>query len=462
MPAISEHTSLLPSEHDETEPTSTVRESHAHLRKVADSFPRSVWHIATIELCERFAYFGIVGPMQNYMQNAMDDPLHPGGLGIGTGGIKTNVSSLIAEQYTGPRETIRITKFGEKVVVDRDHTIKSIFSMFFIFINVGTLAAAACTTIEQRYGFTLAFALPTVIFITGFTVLLRSKDGYISRAPESSIILHAYRAFWIAIRHRGNLDYARPSTEESAQRIPWDNAFVDDLKQISSACKVFLLYPLYWAACTQFVTNFVSQAGTMEAHGIPNDILVFLDPVTATVLLPFLDRVVFPYFERIRKPIGYVHRMTAGFLFCGVAMLYAAFVQRKIYAAPPCYDHPRARDCMGGAIPNAVSIYLQVPAYVLIATSQILATVAGIEYAYTKAPASMKSLVMAVYLTTTSVGALLAMAVSPLTVDPKLVWMYITLSLGPLIAGVTVWFVPFAGPDGERATTMDPGVESLQ
>ncbi|KAH8696354.1 oligopeptide transporter [Talaromyces proteolyticus] len=523
MPATSERTRLLP-ERDEVEPASVVRESEAHLRRVADSFPRSVWLIATIEFCERFAYFGIVGPMQNYMQNAMDDPLHPGGIGlgqaqatminqgfllwcfltpsisavvadqyigrlktimyssaiyscglvvlclssislaydiilsrlalllalvligIGTGGIKTNVSSLIAEQITGPSETIRVTKYGEKVVVDRDLTIQSIFSMFFLFINVGSFAAAACTAIEQRYGFTMAFALPTVIFITGFTILLISKDGYISRAPESSVILHACRAFWIAIRHGGNLDYARPGTEDSAQRVPWDNSFVDDLKRISSACKVFLLYPFYWAACTQFATNFVSQASTMETHGIPNDILVFLDPVTAIILLPILDRIVFPYFERIGKPVDYVHRMTAGFMFCGAAMLYAAFVQWEIYAAPPCYNHPRARDCVGGSVPNQVSIYVQAPAYMLIATSEILAAVAGIEYAYTKAPASMKSLVMAVYLTTTSVGALLAVAVSPLTVDPKLVWMYITLSMGPLMAGVTIWSAPIAAP----------------
>ncbi len=45
-------------------------------------------------------------------------------IGIGTGGIKTNVSSLIAEQYTGPSEAIRVTSSGEKVIVDRGLTIQ--------------------------------------------------------------------------------------------------------------------------------------------------------------------------------------------------------------------------------------------------------------------------------------------------------------------------------------------------
>lgn len=45
-------------------------------------------------------------------------------IGIGTGGIKTNVSSLIAEQYTGPKEFRRVLKSGEEVIVVRDLTIQ--------------------------------------------------------------------------------------------------------------------------------------------------------------------------------------------------------------------------------------------------------------------------------------------------------------------------------------------------
>ena len=51
------------------------------LRRVADSLPPSIWIITVIEMCERFAYLGIAGPLQNYVQNASDDPLRPGGLG---------------------------------------------------------------------------------------------------------------------------------------------------------------------------------------------------------------------------------------------------------------------------------------------------------------------------------------------------------------------------------------------
>jgi proton-dependent oligopeptide transporter, POT family len=45
-------------------------------------------------------------------------------IGIGTGGIQTNVSSLIAEQYTGPKEFKRVLRSGEEVIVDRDLTLQ--------------------------------------------------------------------------------------------------------------------------------------------------------------------------------------------------------------------------------------------------------------------------------------------------------------------------------------------------
>lgn len=51
------------------------------LRRVADSLPLNVWIIATIEACERFAFFGMAAPLQNYVQNPRDDPLRPGGIG---------------------------------------------------------------------------------------------------------------------------------------------------------------------------------------------------------------------------------------------------------------------------------------------------------------------------------------------------------------------------------------------
>ena len=45
----------------------TEEEKHT-LRHVADKLPKSAFLIALIELCERFSYYGLSGPFQNYIQ----------------------------------------------------------------------------------------------------------------------------------------------------------------------------------------------------------------------------------------------------------------------------------------------------------------------------------------------------------------------------------------------------------
>lgn len=47
-------------------------------------------------------------------------------IGLGTGGIKSNVSPLIAEQYENTVPYVKTLKSGERVIVDPATTIKRI------------------------------------------------------------------------------------------------------------------------------------------------------------------------------------------------------------------------------------------------------------------------------------------------------------------------------------------------
>lgn len=187
------------------------------LKKVPDSLSWSTWLIALVELGERFTYFGISGPIQNYMQKTRVDghgglglgqqtatalsyffqfwcyvtpvlgaivadkyvgkykaicifsgiysvgnlilfvtslPIslnHNGGLGglvtamvvigTGTGGIKSNVGTMIADQYTNTKQYVKELKSGEKVIVDPTITIQKIFMCFYCAINSGSLSS---------------------------------------------------------------------------------------------------------------------------------------------------------------------------------------------------------------------------------------------------------------------------------------------------------------------------------
>lgn len=64
---------------DNDEPT---EEERATLRHVSDKLPLSAFLVAIIELCERFTYYGLSGPFQNYIQRGYKDPSGlPGALG---------------------------------------------------------------------------------------------------------------------------------------------------------------------------------------------------------------------------------------------------------------------------------------------------------------------------------------------------------------------------------------------
>ena len=60
-------------------------------------------------------------------------------MGIGTGGFKSNISPLIAEQYKCTQMFVSTTQNGERIIVDPSLTTASLYMWFYLFINVGAL-----------------------------------------------------------------------------------------------------------------------------------------------------------------------------------------------------------------------------------------------------------------------------------------------------------------------------------
>lgn len=63
---------------DGDEPTD---EEKATLRHVSDKLPWSTFLVAVVEVCERFTYYGLSGPFQNYIQRPYGKST-PGALGM--------------------------------------------------------------------------------------------------------------------------------------------------------------------------------------------------------------------------------------------------------------------------------------------------------------------------------------------------------------------------------------------
>jgi POT family proton-dependent oligopeptide transporter len=77
---------------------------------------------------------------------------------------------------------------------------------------------------------------------------------------------------------------------------------------------------------------------------------------------------------------------------------------------------------------------------VLTGIGEIFASITALEYAYTKAPSAMKSLVMAFFLLTNAFGSLLGIALAPTALDPKLVVTYSCLAVVTILTATIFWF----------------------
>lgn len=366
-------------------------------------------------------------------------------IGLGTGGIKSCVSPLIAEQYTNTKQKIRVLKSGERVIVDPAVTIQRIYMIFYLCINVGSLSSIATTEMELHIDFWAAYLLPLCMFIVGFITLIVGKKSYVQRPPRGSVIFHAFKAMWIGVTHRFNMDAAKPcyrAESGHAHATPWDGQFILEIKRALIACRVFVFFPIYWVVYNQMLNNFISQAGQMQLHGIPNDIMQNIDPITIIIFIPIMDRLVYPGLRKLGIPFKPITRITFGFFFAAAAMVYAAIVQHLIYTAPPCYASPlQCPASNDGAEHNHIHVAVQTPAYLFIGLSEIFASITGLEYAYTKAPSSMKSFVMSLFLLTSAVGAAIGIALSPTATDPKLLWMYTGLAVATFVAGCLFWIL---------------------
>lgn len=238
----------------------------------------------------------------------------------------------------------------------------------------------------------------------------------------------------IAAKHKFKMDAARPV---------YGDQFVDELKRALIACRVFLFYPAFWLLYGQMNTSFVTMAGQMELHGLPNDLLFNLNPISIIIFIPLIEKGLYPFLRKRGIPFRPITRIAVGFFCIAGAMAYAAGIQKYIYTQGPCYEFPLACDASeGGTIPNRANIALQTPVYVLIGLGEIFASITGLEYAFTKAPPSMKSLVTSVFLLMNAFGSAIGIGVVTTALDPNMVTFYACLAGVTFVCG-SIFFAIF-------------------
>jgi proton-dependent oligopeptide transporter, POT family len=332
----------------------------------------------------------------------------------------------------------------------------SVSQYFYLFINIGALGGQIGMAYAEKFvGFWLAYTLPTIMFSFTPFVLYYNRNKYKLSPPTGSVFAQSLRVWrqamsgrwtWNPIQLKKNMcandfwESAKPSNFVKGERPAWvtfDDQWVDEVKRGFKACSVFLWFPIYWLTYNQLNNNLTSQAATMSTHGLPNDVLSNLDPFALIILIPICDRIIYPALRRAGINFSPIKRITFGFFTGAAAMIWSAVVQHYVYKTSPCGYH--ASDCTEPDV-SPLNVWIQTGSYVLIALSEIFASITSLEYAFTKAPKNMRSLVMGICLFMSALSSAIGEAFVSLSTDPLLVWNYGTMAVLAAISGVIFWF----------------------
>jgi POT family proton-dependent oligopeptide transporter len=287
---------------------------------------------------------------------ALDDT-RPGlmlGLGliaIGAGGIKPCVSAHVGDQF-GPRNR---------------HLLAAVFSWFYFSINLGAFASILIIPwLQAHYGARVAFAVPGLLMGLATWIFWSGRYRFVHIPPSGKGLLE---------------ELAAP----------------EGMRTLARLSVVYFFIAMFWALFEQMGSSWVLQARKMDRNvgGIellPSQIQA-VNPLLIMLLTPLFSYGIYPFLQRFFV-LTQLSRMTAGLFLTALAFAIPGLIQMRLDQGLP------------------VHIGWQLPAYLLLTSAEIMVSITCLEFSYTEAPKSMKSLAMAFYYMSVSAGNLFTGAVN--------------------------------------------------
>ncbi|KAF8921380.1 POT family-domain-containing protein [Mucidula mucida] len=387
-------------------------------------------------------------------------------MGIGGGAIKANVSPMIAEQYTGKLRKVTLPS-GEDVLISPAVTIQRIYNWFYAAINWGSAGAISASFLPGITD-TGPHSSSPLVYSSWFPLFSLWVGRVHCHSASGSILLETLRVITMCIgdklswnprqtvkqfRAPGFWDVARPSSYRDGElpsRITWDDQFVGEVVRTLKACQVFTALPFFYLCYSQIDGNL----GTVAA-GMKLDLIIFLrnlNPIVIIIIIPIMDLLVYPALRRNGFNFTPIKRITLGFFIAGLAMLYAAILQKFVYEQSPCHDNLPSEcvDENGDPNPAPINVWIVAGPYILVGMAEIFTSLVANEYAFTKSPKRMKSTVMAFSLFMQAISAALNLALTAVNTEDKFTWLFGSFAIVAWIVGL-VFFFYFRDLDKQEA-----------
>ncbi len=329
-------------------------------------------------------------------------------VGIATGAIKSVVAALLGDQVA-------------------PHQVRAAFSVFYASIQCGSILTFIVTPLLRTqvpppYNWTVAMGVPAATMLIAFGCFTLAKRWYVIRPSTGSQLLRFLLLLWVVVRRfvaslfvRGGYMQLRLGGIDGLLGEEFSVKEKSDARAVLSVLATFLLFPLYFAAVEQQGSRWIFQMMRMDRTipFLPKDLSF---PVDASgIYNPILTLAFVPVVNKL--PLSSLRKMLLGFVFAAVAFGIAATLELLVIA-----------------FPERISFLFQLPQYVCVSASEVLTYAVGLEFAYSEAPESMKSICQAALLLTISAGnlllALLALLSSSIANQPLEYSLYAALMIG--------------------------------
>ncbi|KAJ1686811.1 hypothetical protein LUZ63_018201 [Rhynchospora breviuscula] len=295
-------------------------------------------------------------------------------ISLGAGSIKPCLSTFGADQFGN---TDRRAK-------------ASFFSWYYLSVRVAALfASTVIVWIQDNYGWTIGFGIPTLLAGIAFTVLM-AGSRYYSFLDKAAIV--------------STSDFSC-----SGVLNPWRLCTMSQVKELKSVLRllpIWATFILFSSVSTQESSVFVEQAMVMDRRfgsiNIPPASLSSFSVLAIVVFAPIYDKIVVPVACKFTKTEGglpHLQRSGIGLLFSILAISTVAIVETKRLQIA------RDEGLMHQNVPVPMSIFWQIPQHVIIGIGEVFAQIGMLEFFYDQAPNSMRSLSMALALLTISLGS---------------------------------------------------------
>ena len=269
-------------------------------------------------------------------------------IAIGAGGIKPCVSAHVGDQF-GPKNSDMLSR---------------VFSYFYFSINFGAFFSTLLTPLLlKNYGPSVAFGIP------------------------GGLMLIATIVFWMGRKTFTTVEPVGP------KKYFEDILSVDSKTALKNLAILYVFVAFFWSLYDQTGSAWVLQAEKMDRmvnfFGYEFEILASqvqaVNPILIMLFVPLFDLVIYPFVGKF-VTITPLRKIGVGFFLTIFAFALTAFAEQMIESGAQ------------------VSILWQCASFGIITAAEVLVSVTALEFSYTQAPTSLKSLIMSIYLLSVTLG----------------------------------------------------------